>query len=184
MAKQQVGEIRISKRIVRIGHQDYPLANISRVQSLRLVWGGKLGTYYPLRRIVIVLVAVVVVLAAVSVLPDVVPAVDADAQRVARQVAAVVAALAAIRIAYLLVLLGYRVLVRKPRYALVLETAGTQYTALTGTDHHEIQRIKNEIVAAIEDPPATERIVHIAGDVVMGDQYKQSGSDSRMTVNK
>lgn len=45
MAKKRVGEIRISKRIVQIGHEVYPLANISRVQTLRLVPGGKHATY-------------------------------------------------------------------------------------------------------------------------------------------
>ncbi|WP_433436793.1 hypothetical protein [Nonomuraea sp. CA-141351] len=47
MAKQRVGEIRISKRVVKIGHEVYPLANISRAQTLRLVPAGKQATRTP-----------------------------------------------------------------------------------------------------------------------------------------
>jgi hypothetical protein len=188
MAKEQVGEIRINKRIVQIGHQVYPLANISRVQTLRLVWGGRLGTFYPLRTITILLVVVgAIVYAAVGVLPNLDVQTDFDVEQVGRQLAAGAVVLAAVWIAYLLVVLFYRLLVRRPRYKLTLETAGTQYTALTGTDRHEIHEIAGEIVAAIEDPPSRERIVQVSGDVVMGDKvgrdkYQQVGTGSRMTL--
>jgi hypothetical protein len=38
MAEKYVGQILISRRTVRIGHQVYPLANISRVQTLLVAW--------------------------------------------------------------------------------------------------------------------------------------------------
>ena len=71
---------------------------------------------------------------------------------------------------YLLFVLFYRLLIRRPRFTLVIETAGTQYAALSGTDHNEIHRIKGEIVSAIEDPPAHERIVQVSGDLVIGEK--------------
>ncbi|MFI6921837.1 DUF6232 family protein [Nonomuraea spiralis] len=190
MAKEHIGEIRISKRTVRIGHEVYPLANISRVQTLRLVWSGKYATLYPLRQIaVLVLLVGAVVVAARMVLPRLDLDADLDIEEAARQFAMGVFILGGIRLAYLLFVLFYRLLVRRTRYALVIETAGTQYTALSGTDNHEIHRIKGEIVGAIEDPPSGDRIIQVhgdlvAGDKVGGDQYKQGGRDNRMTFNR
>ncbi|MEO3855356.1 DUF6232 family protein [Acrocarpospora sp. B8E8] len=189
MGKQHVGEIRISKRVVRIGHEVYPLANISRVQSLRLVWGGRLATFYPLKGIA---VALAVVGAVAGVAFGVLPGLDVDAgynlEEAAAQFAMAAVVVGGLRVAYLLVVLVYRLLFRRPRYALTIETAGTQFTALSGTDRDEIHRIKGEIVDAIEDPPTQERIVQVRGDLVMGDKvgrdkYEQSGAGSRTTVN-
>jgi hypothetical protein len=175
MAKEKVDEIRISKRTVRIGHQVYPLANISRVQTLRLVWGGKLATFYPLREIIVLLFLLLVAGGIAGA---------ANAAGV-RQFATGAAILVGVRMTYLLCVLLYRLLIRRPNYALVLETAGTQYTALQGTDDHEIHRIEGEIVNAIEDPPLHERILHVSGDLVIGDKvgrdkYQQSGTGNRM----
>ncbi|WP_214107757.1 DUF6232 family protein [Acrocarpospora catenulata] len=185
MAKEKVGQIRISKRVVQIGHQVYPLANISRVQSLRVVWAGKLATFYPLQQIVmIVVLAGAVVGGLLAVAPNLDLGGGWDVEEVARQVAAVVAAVSGLRVCYLLLVLLYRMLLRRRQYALVLETAGTQFTALSGTDQHEIHRIKNEIVGAIEDPPEYERTIEVHGDLVLGDQHKQTGNDSKMVFNK
>lgn len=185
MAKEQVGEIRISKRIVRIGHEVYPLANISRVQTLRVVWRGKLATFYPLRQIAtLLLIGGLIVGVAVVLLPELGVRADFDVEEAARQFAAVAAVLAGIRVAYLLGVLFFRLLIRRKRYVLMIETAGTQYAALSGTDREELQRIKGEIVDAIEDPPSEERVIQVHGDVVLGDKYQQDGTDNKMTVNK
>lgn len=105
-----------------------------------------------------------------------------------QQFATVAAILIGVRMAYLLLVLFYRLRIRRSRYALVIETAGTQCTALSGTDRDEIHRIEDEIVNAIEDPPDHERIVHVGGDLVIGDKvgrdkYQQSGTDNRMAFN-
>jgi hypothetical protein len=171
MANKQIGVIRISKRTIQMGHQVYSLANISRVQSLELVWGGKNATFYPLREIAVWLVLVgLIIFAALKVVPNIDAGVDFDIEATARKGAAAIAVLVGIRVVYLLVLMLYRLLIRQRRYTLVLETAGTQYTALSGTDHREISRIKGEIVQAIEDPPQQDRIVHLSGDIVLGDK--------------
>lgn len=166
--KKKVGEIRIAKRIVTIGHETYPLANISRVQTLRVVWRGRLATLYPLREITALLLlggAIAVVLQrAGSRLAG------ADAETV-RRIGTALVGLLALRTAYLLGVLLYRLLLRRKRYALLIETAGTQYTALSGTARDEIHRIQAAIVAAIEDPPAKERILHVGGDLVVGDKF-------------
>ncbi|PBC92588.1 hypothetical protein BX281_0266 [Streptomyces sp. Ag82_O1-15] len=167
---KRVGEIRIAKRVVTIGHETYPLANISRVQTLRVVWHGKLATFYPLREITSLLLlggAITLLLPRV----DLGSRLGAADTETARRIATAFAALLAVRIAYLLGLLLYRLLLRRKRYALLIETAGTQYTALSGTARNEIHRIQAAIVAAIEDPPSTEQILHVRGDLVVGDKF-------------
>ncbi|MEU6258709.1 DUF6232 family protein [Streptomyces sp. NPDC047043] len=186
MAKRRVGEIVISRRVVQIGHEVYPLANISRVQLLEVRWGGRLATFHPLRRMLsVAVVAGVVVAAAVLVPPELPAGTDPDIEQLAHQFAVIVAGLAGAAMTFHLAVFLYRLLFRKRRYALVIETAGTQYTALTGTDFTEIQRIKSIIVDAIENPPFQAMHVQVRGDVVMGDkvgrdQYKQSGPGNRM----
>lgn len=195
MAKKRVGEIRINRRIIQIGHQFYPLANISRVQTLKEAWRGSLATFYPLWTMIVVLL---VVGSTVYMATDVIPTLDLqtldlqtdlDVKQAGRQLAAGAVAVGGALIVCLLLVLFYRLLLRRPRYALVLETAGTQYTALTGTDRHEVERITHEIVAAITNPPSYERILQLSGDVVIGDKvardkHQQVGTDNRMVLNR
>lgn len=86
------------------------------------------------------------------------------------------------RVLYLLGALVYGRL--RSRYALIIETAGTEFTALTGRDPHELERIKREITHALENPPNSERVLHAGGDIVIGDQYKQTGRNTTMVVNR
>lgn len=169
MVENRIGEIRISKRVVWIGHQVYPLANISRVQTLHVVWSGKYATWYPLGGITLLVLLYAVIVVGAQEIPPL-PDLDVDTEAV-RQVAGFLLVACAAGIAYLVGVLLYRLLIRKPRYALVVETAGTQYTALSGTDEAEIHRIEWTIVAAIEDPPQSEQVVQIHGDVVLGDKH-------------
>jgi len=88
---------------------------------------------------------------------------------------------------YLLISFLYH-LSQRTRYALIIETAGTQYTALSGPNPTEIDRIMGEIVGAIEDPPDNERILQVSGDIVLGDKFggnkfEQGGSGNRMIIN-
>lgn len=162
MAQSQIGEIRISKRVVRVGHQAYPLANISRVQTLKLVWRGRWTTWYPIGEIIVLCALALGIAAAAENLRF-----DRD---LISQVSIVLIVLIAVRVAFMLCVFVYRLVFRRRRYALMLETAGTQYTALSGTDLGEIRRIEGEIVGAIEDPPDHEYTVQIHGDLVLGNK--------------
>ncbi|NAS25123.1 hypothetical protein GT755_26000 [Herbidospora sp. NEAU-GS84] len=176
MAKKKVGEIRISKRIVRIGHEVYPLANISRVQTLRIVYKGRLSTFHPLGQLVVVAaLAAAAAFVAEEVFPE------------AREYLPVALAVAGVCGGLLAIQFLYRLIFRRNRYALTIETAGTQYTALWGTDLEEIRRIEGLVVAAIEDPPPTERSYTFNSPVYVGntfgrDTFNVSGS-GRATVN-
>lgn len=185
MAEAPVSEFSVSPRIMEIGHQVYPLANISRVQSVKLVWAGKLGTFHPLKGIVVSSLIIGALVAAVTFgLPRF--RLGRVVRNVAEQAVTVISVVLGIWIAYLLLVFLYRLLLRRTQYALVIEAAGTQYTALYGPDPREIQRIKKLIVDAIERPPprtVTHPTFNVhTGDVISGGvQYKQTGAGT-MTV--
>lgn len=185
MSRKAVNEITISPRVVEIGHQVYPLANISRVQSVKLVWAGKLGTFHPLKRILATAVVIGALGAALRLgLPRF--HLGSGIRGLAEQFVTAAVIVLGLWIAYQLAVFLYRLLLRRTQYALVIETAGTQYTALYGTNQDEIHRIKNLIVAAIEEPPPHAKTYQTFntynGDLVSGDQYKQTGAGT-LTVN-
>jgi len=146
-----MAEIRISRRTVRIGHQGYSLGNISAVRTVPVGYAGKLATYYPVREIVVLAAAALAV------------AVAFDGPAVVVLVAA-----AAARIVYLAGVLAHRRLVRRDWHTLVIETGGSRYPVLSGTDPNELDRFAAAILRAVADPPDTERIVRSRGDVVVG----------------
>ncbi|TKK86838.1 hypothetical protein FDA94_20480 [Herbidospora galbida] len=176
MAKKRVGEIRISKRVVRIAHEVYPLANISRVRTLRVVYNGRFSTFYPLGQLVVVAaLAAAASFVAEEVLPE------------AREYLPVALAVAGVWGGLLAIQFLYRLIFRRNRYSLMIETAGTQYTALWGTDLAEIRHIEGLIVDAIEDPPPTEKSYTFNSPVYVGntfarDTFNVSGG-GRATVN-
>ncbi|WP_368861087.1 DUF6232 family protein [Streptomyces actuosus] len=59
----------MSRRVVQIGHEVYPLANISRVQTRQLLWGGKRAAWYPLRHLFALALIVLAVIAAAAFIP-------------------------------------------------------------------------------------------------------------------
>jgi hypothetical protein len=101
MAREQVGEIRINPRTVRIGHQVYPPANISRVQTVEVRWGGKRATARPLKEIAVPAVLFSVVAGAILVA---VPALDLGGDRLTTQLLMGAIALFGVRIVYLILL--------------------------------------------------------------------------------
>lgn len=159
MAKEEIGAIVVSPRLLRIAHQAYPLANISRVQTLRLRWSGKDATAHPLREVAGLVVFVALVGAAVAgVLPEL--RLGGDVEELVERFAAVLAVVVAVRVVYLLAVVVRRMF-RRQQYVLVIETAGTQVTALTSTDRDEIFAIERQVVGYIEDPPKDERVIKV-----------------------
>ncbi|CAL9655167.1 hypothetical protein SUDANB95_06729 [Actinosynnema sp. ALI-1.44] len=159
MAKEEIGAIVVSPRLLRIAHQAYPLANISRVQTLRLRWSGKDATAYPLREVFgLVVFGALVGAAVVGVLPEL--GLGGDVEELVERFAAVLAVVVALRVAHLLALVVRRLL-RRRQYALVIETAGTQVAALTSTDREEILAVERQVVGCIENPPKDERVIKV-----------------------
>jgi len=174
MARAPVGEIRITKRTVRIGNQVYPLVNIARVQTRKITSRRRAPALRlaATAMLVFLLVGLWLLIKAVTV-----------------AFLAVVAPLA-LWFLYLLVTLLHD-LGKRPQYVLVIETGGTEYTSLSGADPHEIDRIREEIANAMETPPNEERLLLVGGDIVVGDKiggdktadkHVQSGHHITFTV--
>jgi hypothetical protein len=60
------------------------------------------------------------------------------------------------------------------RYALILETTGAPKIGLLSGESIELERVKEYIEDAIEEPPETEK-VYTVENVILGDQYNQIG---------
>jgi hypothetical protein len=173
MARTGTAEIRINRRTLRIGHEVYPLANISRVQTVQLSYAKTPAQ--ALTGIVVMLLVGAVAAAVVS---------NAGVT-VAQQAATVVLALVGLRLLYLVVVLVRRLL-RRPVFCLLVEASGTQFTALSSHDRRVVHEIADLVVGAIENPPSHEivRHVHNVFNRVEGDQFNQSGSGNAMNVNR
>lgn len=172
MAKTETAVVRINKRTLRIGGQVYPLGQISRVQTMYFHPPKNRAWSKFFKAAAGLVVAAVVALCLAGSLAGNHPSLPT------------VIALAAFGwLAILVAMLVYR-LVNKPKtlYGLTVETSGTQYTALSSYDLSAIQYLEGEVVAAIEDPPESERVLQIH-NVVTGNQYNQSGQGSTMNVH-
>lgn len=162
MPQERVGEIRITRRLLRIGDQVYPLANIARVQTLWVEWRPKIATF---REFVGLLLVIGVSVFALPVL-------GFGSSMSGLTLTAMV-------IAGILVL--SRLMARKRRFLLLIETAGAQTAVLADRAEPEIRRIEHAVVGAIENPPDQEWVLQVSGDIVMGDKigrdkFLQGGS--------
>ena len=167
MTGRDTGTLRITHRLLEIGDQTYPLAQISRVQTLWLEGSRKIATAREVILFVLVLIAVLVGGPVIGLRDMTTPAV-------------------------LVVLVGaavlvYRAATRFRRCLLVVETSGGQCGVLASKRRDALDPIKKVITDAIENPPATERLVHVGGDVVIGDkvgrdQINQRGHHNTLNV--
>ncbi len=169
MSQDNVGTITISRRLLEVGGQVYPLANISRIQNLRVEWSRKVTTG---RQIGVFGLALALVYFG---LPELIGSQEATS-------------LVVLLIIGALAVIVYRTVSRQKRHVLVIETSGGQSTALASKRREEIDRLQYEITEAIENPPSQERVIQLSGDVVMGDKvgrdkYEQSGIGNRFTLN-
>lgn len=167
MSEDRVGEIRISRRLLRIGSQVYPLANIGRVQTLWLEWGrNNIATFREFVGLMLVIGVIVFVLPMLGF-------------------GASVSGLTVIAIIVAGVVVLYRLVTRQRRFALFIETTGGQVATLAAKAEPEIRRLEYAVVEAIENPPNQEQVIQIRGDIVMGDKigrdkYQQGGSGNRI----
>jgi hypothetical protein len=169
MKRHGVRTIRITGRLLRIGDQTYPLAHLSRVQTAWVEWKQAATTPRELWVVAAVLAGVVVLGPAVGI---------------GRSVPGLL--LAALVVAALVV--GYRLLTRQRRFVLVIETSGGQSVALASRDEGELRRLEEAVTDSLENPPLTERVLQVGGDVVLGDKigrdkYQQSGPGSSVVTN-
>ncbi|WP_416975255.1 DUF6232 family protein [Streptomyces sp. 4F14] len=139
MAKREVINVRVSRRILWVGAEAYPLHNIARATTVRIVPRRmvSLGQFLACALALVVVSGVIV--AAASAVSELVLLVD-------------------IAIGSVLVFRLVSILVRPVYHALVIETAGTPYTALVSTDKAIVSRLVFQIMDAIDNPEAEFQI--------------------------
>ncbi|MEV0992299.1 DUF6232 family protein [Streptomyces sp. NPDC049949] len=160
MAKSVVTDVVVSRRVLWIGAEAYPLNNIARATTVKVDPPRRQAIARFVKSFVTV---VVLAFIALVVLPN------------GYQDAAAVVALVAI--ALLVVQLG-GVILDKTYYALVIETAGTPNTALVTNDLALVHDLVRVIMEAIDNPQASfhQQVTNYIGQV--GDNFKVFGSDN------
>ncbi|MFB7463915.1 DUF6232 family protein [Streptomyces sp. NPDC056224] len=163
MARREVIQVRVSKRVLWIGGEAYPLQNIARATTWRIdpARGQAVGRFIKSMLTLGIVTAIAVV---------VFQGVASDGLKNGVTFAAL--ALAALFL-YRLV----SVLTTRTYYALVIETAGTPRTLLASGDQQEVQQLVLDIMDAIDDPLADfSRPVNTYNIGQIGDNYTASGS--------
>ncbi len=152
MARSAVHLIHVRPRMMRVGHQFYPLAQISRVQN----------TYFDVKNpfsgghVLLALVAGALFVAGVVA--------SASGSRSAGTSGAG-GVLCVLALVGLVAVLIHGSSSRTRYYAVVIETSGNQSTQLSGPVEHEITALTHAVVDAIENPPTSERVIQVGDNV-------------------
>jgi hypothetical protein len=155
--------IRVNHRVLWVADEAYPLQNIARARTAKLV-PKRAGAV--VRSVVAVVLWVALAVAGRPAL---------TAARVPRATRDVV--LVAVCAIWMVV-----VVLRRPLYALVIETAGTPFTAVVSPDRDLISRLVHSIMDAIDNPAAEfgYRVENYYG----GNHVKQFGDNNVGVMNR
>ncbi|MFD7323994.1 DUF6232 family protein [Streptomyces sp. NPDC059875] len=166
MARRKVTVVELSKRVLWVGAEAYPLNNIARATTVRVRPERAKAVGRFLKSVVVL---AVVVAGAVFALQEVELS-GSDREEYEHGVLITAYVLLGI---FLLQLLS--VLLTRTYYALVIETAGPPRTALVTTDQALVQGLVRQIMAAIDNPQAyfKQNVTNYYGQV--GDNFKVFG---------
>jgi hypothetical protein len=167
MARREVIDVRVSRRVLWVGAEAYPLRNIARATTIRIDPDRMAAVGRFLRSL---LILTILTIAAVAVINRV------DWPSDSRQ-----DALRGVVVFDTLMVVGFavqllRVLLRRTYYALVVETSGRPRTVLVGTDAGEVGGLVHRIMDAISNPYAEfrQQIVNY-NSTHIGDKINQIG---------
>ncbi|MFI6084014.1 DUF6232 family protein [Streptomyces sp. NPDC051217] len=161
--KSELIQVQVSRRVLWVGSQAYPLQNIARASTLETVINRGAAIWSFVKAFLTWGILGVVVSAALSAGGD-------ETSGYVTWVVAIVLAILAYK-AFLLI----RVLSTPTLYSLVIETAGSPNHALTSDDRDLVIRIVHDIMDAIDNAEAafTYNVKHYHGDVI-----KQIGNNN------
>jgi hypothetical protein len=183
----ELTEVSVSRRILWIGAEAYPLQNIARAQAIELPppRGAAIRHYLG---VVIFCVILGVGSAVAATKVATIATVPSAALSALHGVEIVAVALIVISTIRLVVKLSARTL-----YALVIETAGTPFAALASAERNTVIDLVKKIMDAIDNPQADWNLkvenVHVGdvihdGDMIHGDKIKVAGSQNVGKVYK
>ncbi|MFH8841484.1 DUF6232 family protein [Streptomyces sp. NPDC017868] len=171
MARRKVIKVEVSRRVLWIGAEAYPLQNIARATTVRIKppRAKAVGRF-----LTSLLVTGVLAVAALAVAQSGEVS-DSDRELITQGVRITAAVLVA---AFLLQLLS--VLLTRTYYALVIETSGNPRTLLASLDRNEVHELVRDIMRAIDDPHfpgfVKQMVTYNIGS--MRDFYNASGAGS------
>jgi Family of unknown function (DUF6232) len=164
--KSETIEVQVSQRILWVGGEAYPLQNIARAQTIKLV--PKRAAAFG-RFLIAIIVWILLGVAGIVAINNA-QSVDVD-PNVRTAVVVVVSVLVLVSTIRLL-----RVLMERTLYALVIETAGSPRTALVTPDGNQVTNLVRAIMNAINNPQAEFRT--LVQNIHRGDKIQQFGSHS------
>lgn len=144
-------DVKISRQVLWVGAEAYPLQNIARAQTIKLV--PNRGAAF--RRFLVSFIFEVVLGAAAAVAIRLAPRLTSvQASNDVHSVATGVLVLAVALVGYSAIRLIVR-LSRGTYYALLIETAGTPRSVLVSDNENVVTKLVQEIMDAIDNPAAT-----------------------------
>ncbi|MFF8379027.1 DUF6232 family protein [Streptomyces sp. NPDC015661] len=171
MARRKVIRVEVSKRVLWIGAEAYPLQNIARATTMKFKPQRARAVGRFLKSL---LVTGLLAVAALAVAQS--GEVSGSDQELITQGVTVTATVLVAAFLVRLIL----ALVAKTYYALVIETSGNPLTLLSSVDREEVHQLVREIMRAIEDPAFTgftkQMVTYNIGS--MRDFYNASGPGS------
>jgi len=183
MPRSEDTYVRVSQQILWVGAEAYPLQNIARAQTARLVPNRA----WAWRRFLAALVFEVLLVAAAAVALRLAPRVSSvrgyNAVHAVHGVAVGVLVLAVV----LAVISTIRLMVRLSKgtyYTLFIETAGTPHRLLVSPDQYAVTKLFQQIMEAINNPQVEfeERVKTI--HYHFGDEFTQYGDHSIGKVSR
>ncbi|MCX4983645.1 DUF6232 family protein [Streptomyces sp. NBC_00572] len=146
MARRKVITVEVSKRVLWIGAEAYPLQNIARATTIKIKPPRARAVGRFVKSLLITGLLAVAALAAAQ--SD--EASGSDRELITRGVEVTAAVLVAAFFLHLIV-----ALLTRTYYALVIETSGNPLTLLTSVDRAEVHQLVRDIMRAVEDPGFT-----------------------------
>lgn len=149
--KYELIEIAISRQVLWVGSEAYPLQNIARAKTVKIVPDHKAAWRHYLGGVVLWVFLGIAAAVAIKLAPRVSSIQESKALHdVAVGVLVLAVALFVINTITLLARLT-----KKPYYLLSIETAGTSYRLLASAEAAPLRKLVHDIMKAIDNPAAT-----------------------------
>jgi Family of unknown function (DUF6232) len=161
--KSEIIDIKVSRRILWIGAEAYPLHNIARAQTITLVprHGPAVWGYVKAIMFWLILGIAATFAGSAGLVPP-------DLAEIARIAALVLMVLSTIKL--------IRDLSRRKLYALIIETAGSPHTAVISRDKNIVTKLVSWIMDAINNPQA--EFEFRVENLQVGDTVQQFGNQN------
>ena len=162
-------DVQISRKVLWIGSEAYPVQNISRAKTISLIPDRDTAW----NRFIKIVVCSVLLGTAAAVAINLAPRLSTVQKSDALRVAAVGALLLALGLFVIGIIRLMRVLSAPTYYALIIDSAGITYKTLVSLDGNQLGELVRQIMKAIDDPQIKFR--ELVNNYHFGDQIYQDG---------